>query len=305
MYDLIIIGAGPAGLTAATYAGRAGLKTLLLEKMMPGGQVGYVSLIENYPGFPDGISGPDLMALFHKQAQRWGMEYKTAQITSLADDGETKRVIAGEDVFSAKAVLIASGCRPKTMKVPGEKEFLGKGVSYCGTCDGPLFRGKEIAVVGGGSTALQETAFLSRFVKRVNLIHRRDTFRGEHILEERVRADEKVKLFLNYEVRAIEGDAKVEQLRLMQNTGGEEMVLPVDGVFFFIGYQPHTDFCRGFLDLDDEGRILVDRDLQASRPGFFAAGDVISKHFYQIATAVGEGAAAVKSVDTFISGRGI
>ncbi len=301
MYDLIIIGAGPAGLTAAIYGGRAGLKTLLLEMAVPGGQAGNTHLIENYPGFPDGISGPDLMELFLQQAQRWGAEFKTAQVTALEDDGDVKKVVAGGEVFIAKTVLVASGSKPKPLGIPGEKEFHGRGVSYCGTCDGPFFRDREIAVVGGGSTALQETEFLRRFAKKINLIHRRDRFRGENILAERVKADEKVELFLNCEVKAIEGNGRVERLHLYHNQTGEETEMPVEGIFFFVGYAPYTDFCRGVLDLDEQGNIVVAKRMAASRPGFFAAGDVVSKDFYQVATAVGEGALAIKGVEEFLS----
>ncbi len=301
MYDLIIIGAGPAGLTAAIYGGRAGLKTLLLEMAVPGGQAGNTHMIENYPGFPEGISGPDLMELFFKQAQKWGAEFKTALVTALEDAGDVKKVIAGEEVFLGKTVLVASGSRPKPLGIPGEKEFHGRGVSYCGTCDGPFFRNKDIAVIGGGSTALQETEFLSRFAKKIYLIHRREQFRGENILAERVKADEKVELCLNFEVKAIEGDGRVERIRLYQNKTGEEREIPVEGVFFFVGYTPYVDFCRGVLDLDEQGNILVSGKMAASRPGFFAAGDVVSKDFYQVATAVGEGALAIKGIEDYIT----
>ncbi len=191
--------------------------------------------------------------------------------------------------------------KPKPLGIPGEAEFHGRGVSYCGTCDGPFFRDQDIAVVGGGNTALQETGFLNRFAKKIYLVHRREQFRGEKVLADRVRADEKVELLLGYEVKAIEGDGRVERIRLTDKQSGAEVVKPVSGVFFFVGYTPYTEFCRGVLDLDEAGKIKTGPLMAASRPGFFAAGDVVSKDFYQVATAVGEGALALKGAEEYLS----
>lgn len=294
LYDMIIIGGGPAGLTSAIYGGRAGLKTLVLERAMVGGQAANTHLIENYPGFPDGIGGWDLMQLFFAQAQRYGAEIKTATVTALSDARSEKLVHCGDTVYHGRSVIVASGAGPRPLGIPGEQEFVGRGVSYCGTCDGPLFREKTVVVIGGGNTAFQELIFLSRFVKKIYLVHRRSEFRAQKVLVDEARQNDKLEFCLDAEVVSIEGSGIVESVRILQK--GEEREIKTDGVFIFVGHLPHTEFCHDFLDLDSNGFLAVDHDLRASLPGFYGAGDVISKDFFQVATAVGEGAQVTHSI---------
>ncbi len=293
-YDMIIVGGGPAGLTAAMYGGRAGLKTLVLERAMVGGQAANTHLIENYPGFPEGIGGWELMQLFLAQAQRYGTEVVTATVTALSEDEEGKIVHSGDVVYRGRSVVIATGAGPRPLGATGEEEFYGRGVSYCGTCDGPLFRDKTVVIIGGGNTALQELNFLSRFVKKIYLVHRRNEFRAQQVLVDQAKADEKVEFILEAEVSSIYGTNVVEGVIVNQN--GVERDLKADGVFIFVGHSPHTEFCKEFLDLDNHGFLLVDPELRASREGFYGAGDALSKDFFQIATAVGEGAQVTHSI---------
>lgn len=294
LYDMIIVGGGPAGLTAAIYGGRAGLKTLVLERAMVGGQAANTHLIENYPGFPEGIGGWDLMQLFLAQAQRYGAEVVTSTVTALSDMGNEKLVHCGDIVYRSRAVIVASGAGPRPLGVPGEEDFSGRGVSYCGTCDGPLFRDKTVVVIGGGNTAFQELIFLSRFVKKIYLVHRRSEFRAQRVLVDEARENEKLEFCLEAEVVSIYGSNVVEGVKIRQK--GEERDLKADGVFIFVGHSPHTEFCQNFLALDEGGFLLADPDLRASRPGFYGAGDVVSKDFFQVATAVGEGAQVTHSI---------
>ncbi len=299
MYDLIIVGAGPGGLTAGLYGARAGLKTLILEKAMPGGQVLNTHLVENYPGFPQGIGGWDLMELFSAQAKKAGAEIKTAEVTELLENNQTKTVVCGsQGSYEGKAVLIATGAVPRKLGVKGEEKFMGGGVSYCGTCDGPLYRNRVVVAIGGGNTALQEVDFLSRFVDKVYLVHRRGEYRAQQALVDKVAENEKVLPCLNSEVLEIYGGKTVAGVKIRQN--GEEKNLDAEGVFIFVGHDPVTSFCRDFLDTDERGFILVDKHMATSRAGFFAAGDVIAKDFFQIATAVGDGAEAVHSVEKYL-----
>ncbi|MEG0875050.1 MAG: FAD-dependent oxidoreductase [Clostridiales bacterium] len=298
MYDLIIIGGGPCGLTAGIYSSRAGLKTLIVEKAMPGGQAANTHLIENYPGFPDGIGGWELMQLFTKQAEKWGTTFETAAITGVSANGDIKIVHAENQDFTAKAVLIATGATPKYLGVKGEKEFVGKGVSYCGTCDGPLYRGKEVIVVGGGNTALQEIDFLSRFVDKIHLINRSSEYRAQKALVDKMHKNNKVVQYLNAQVTEIFGSQIIEGVKIDQN--GTTKTLPAQGVFIFVGHDPVTDFCKNFLATDERGFLKVNYELECSRPGFFGGGDVITKDFFQVATAVGEGALASHSVEMFL-----
>lgn len=300
MYDLIIVGAGPAGLTAAIYAGRAGLKVLLLEKMTPGGQAAQTHLIENYPGFPAGIDGYELMQLFLKQAQAWGMEQENNEVTAFEEDGTAKIVLCGDTAYRSRAVLVAVGGSPRHLNVPGEMELTGRGVSYCGTCDGPMFRGKRIIVVGGGNSAFQEVSFLSNFIAEMTLVHRRRQFRAQNTLVERARKLENLHFILESEVIAIEGKDKVEAVKLLHRADGNIERVETDGAFIFVGHVANTRFCRDFLDCDEDGFIRVEQGYMTSRDGFFAAGDVISRNFRQVATAVGGGAAAVHNVMQYL-----
>lgn len=301
VYDLIIIGGGPAGLTSALYARRALLKTLLLEKGPLGGQVIYTDLIENYPGFPEGISGYDLIELMQRQVQKLGLEIQQEEATSLSDHGAYKEVTTVRGVnFRSKAVILALGAVYKKLGVPGELEFTGKGVSYCAICDGPFYRGKVVAVVGGGNTALQEALHLTKYAEKVYLIHRRDTFRATPILQERVKADPKIELVLETLVEEIQGNGGVERLKLKNVKTGEAFSLSVSGVFIFIGFSANTQWLKGVLDLDEQGFIITNKEMGTSMPGVFACGDCVSKKFRQIINACGEGAVAALNAEEFV-----
>ncbi len=301
-YDLVIIGGGPAGLTAYLYAARARLNTVLLEKLSPGGQVLTSDWVENYPGFPEGIAGWELMEKFVAQVERLGFNKQNAEVTGLSLDGPWKIVhLADENTLKTKAVIIASGASHRQLGVPGEKELVGKGVSYCATCDGPFFRDQVVAVVGGGNTAVQEAIFLTKFAQKVYVIHRRDELRAQKILQERAFANDKITFIWNTVVQEILGQDKVEGLRLKNRVTGEESTLKVDGVFIFVGLEPQTAFLEGFLELDERGFVITDAEMRTKVPGVFAAGDVRAKACRQIVTAAGDGATAAFMAEHYVS----
>jgi len=301
IYDLVVIGGGPAGLTAYLYAKRALLDVLLVEKGALGGQVLLTDWVENYPGFPDGISGFELIDLFKRQAERLGLELKQDEAVDLntSDVFKIVRLASGESLKSY-AVILALGAAPKRLGIPGEETLIGKGVSYCAVCDGPFFKNEVVAVVGGGDTALQESLYLTKFVKKVYLIHRRDTFRAIPILQKRVKENPKIELILNSMVKEIHGQGKVEGILIENLKTNERVRIPLSGVFIFIGLKPQTDWLKGKLDLDENGFILTNRDLETSIPGVFACGDCVSKKFRQIVIACGEGALASLSAEEYI-----
>ncbi len=293
IHDILIIGGGPAGLTAAIYSARELLSTLVLEKGGCGGWPAITDRIENYPGFPEGIAGPDLAERMKAQAARFGASLlESVEAASAAEEGGIFRVRGAAGEFAGRALIVASGARHKTLGIPGEREFLGKGVSYCGTCDGPLFRNREVAVIGGGDTALEEARFLSRFASRVHLVHRRDRFRGARVLEEDLRKNGKVSFVLNALPQAILGKSSVEALLYRDQATGEEKRIALSGVFVFVGQEPNSACVRGLVELDGNGSVLTDGMMRASRPGVFAAGDVRAGNIRQVSAAVGEGAAA-------------
>jgi thioredoxin reductase (NADPH) len=303
-YDIIIVGAGPAGLTAGIYAGRARLKTLLLEKLIHGGQVMTTDLVENYPGFPDGVSGFELSDRMRKQAERFGLAFNTGEVLGLepGPDGHLLRLEGQE--LRAGAVIIASGAHYRSLGAPGEKELTGKGVSYCATCDGALYRGETIAVVGGGDTALTDTLFLCRFAQKIHLIHRRDAFRGVTFLQEQIFDQEKkgkVEIHWDTVVHEIMGREAVEALELKNVKTGKQERLPVAGVFIFVGITPNTAWLQGRVPLDEWGFVFTGADMATSIPGIFAAGDVRSKLLRQIATAVGDGATAAFAAGEYLA----
>ncbi len=301
-YDLVIIGGGPAGLTAYLYAARARLNTVLLEKLSPGGQVLTSDWVENYPGFPEGIAGWELMEKFVAQVERLGFNKQNAEVTGLSLDGPWKLVhLTDGNTLKTKAVIIASGASHRQLGVPGEKELVGKGVSYCATCDGPFFRDQVVAVVGGGNTAVQEAIFLTKFAQKVYVIHRRDELRAQKILQERAFANEKISFIWNTVVQEILGKDKVEGLRLKNRVTGEESTLTVDGVFIFVGLVPQTAFLEGFLELDERGFVVTDAEMRTKVPGVFAVGDVRAKACRQIVTAAGDGATAAFMVEHYVA----
>jgi thioredoxin reductase (NADPH) len=280
------------------------LKTLLLEKLIHGGQVMTTDLVENYPGFPEGISGFELSDRMRKQAERFGLEFRSGEVLDLEPDPEQHLLRLEGEELRAGAVIIASGARYRNLDVPGEKAFTGKGVSYCATCDGALYRGETIAVVGGGDTALTDTLFLCRFAEKIHLIHRRDAFRGEKFLQEQVFAQEqqkKVEIHWNTVVHEIQGQQAVEALDLKNVKTGEHSRLPVAGVFIFVGVTPNTAWLKGRVPLDEWGFIFTNAQMATSIPGIFAAGDVRSKLLRQISTAVGDGATAAFVAENYLS----
>lgn len=302
-YDLIIIGGGPAGLTAGLYAKRALLNTLLIEKGPLGGQVIYTDLIENYPGFPEGISGYDLMELFKKQVEKYGLPIYQGEVKDFRDYHNYKEVLlsSGESL-KAKALILALGASPKKLNIPGEREFTGKGVSYCAICDGPFYKGEIVAVVGGGNTALQEALYLTKFANKVYLIHRRESFRATAILQEKVKENPKIEILLPMIVEKIKGKDKVEGILVKNLKTNEIQELEVSGVFIFIGLSPQTEWLKGKIALDEVGFILTDREMRTNVPGVFACGDCISKKYRQIINACGEGAVAALSAEEYIKG---
>ena len=297
--DLLIIGAGAAGLTCAIYAGRGRLRTIVLEKMMPGGQVALNDLIENYPGFADGISGFELAQQMSKQATRFGAQIQTAEVKSI-DIDRPFRVTTSGDSYLAKSILIATGCSPRKLGVPGEKEFYTRGVSYCATCDGPLFAGKPLVVVGGGNTAIDDALFLANLASEVTVIHRRDKLRADLILQERAFANERIRFLWSHVLTEIKGSQSVEAVRARHVTTGEETELPAAGLFIAVGEIPQTSFLPDQVRRDDSGYVLADSNFQTSVPGIFVAGDVRAGAYRQIAAAVGEGVMAYRSLRNYL-----
>ncbi|OIQ54106.1 thioredoxin-disulfide reductase [Neomoorella thermoacetica] len=301
VYDLMIIGGGPAGLTAALYGARGGLNTILLEMGAPGGQAGQTDRIENYPGFPDGITGIDLAMKFAEQAQRFGARLEMTTVREVDFSRANKKVITSNGEYEARAVIIASGAHPRPLGVPGEAELRGRGVSYCATCDGAFFRDKKVAVVGGGDSAVEEALFLTRFASQVTIIHRRDALRATRVIQDRARDNPKISFQWNTVVNAIQGKDKVSSLQLKDVRTGALREEPFDGVFIFIGLEPNTDFLGGALTLDPDGYIVTREDLATSIPGVFAAGDVRAKNFRQVSTAVGDGAVAAMAAERYLA----
>ncbi len=302
-YDLLILGGGPAGLTAGIYGARGGRKVALIERAVPGGQAFLTNEIENYPGFPKGVSGPELMQAFQEQAERFGVKIIMADIQEVELEGHEKALI-GEDGnrYRASSVIIATGAQPKKLEVPGEEDFRGRGVSYCATCDGAFFRNKKVAVVGGGDSAVEEAIFLTRFASQVVIIHRRDRLRAVDILQKRAMANEKIDFRWDTVVTEITGEAKLTSLKLKNVKTGQEFEEAFDGLFIFVGTVPNTGFLKGTLALDKEGWIITNSSLGTSLKGVFAAGDVRNTLFRQVATAVGDGATAAASAEHYLAG---
>ncbi|MEA5000847.1 MAG: thioredoxin-disulfide reductase [Endomicrobiaceae bacterium] len=301
IYDVIIIGGGPAGLSAAVYSSRSRLKTLLIEKAGCGGQIAITDELENYPGFDEGINGFDIAVKMEKQARKFGTEIVYGEVLSLDMQDKLKKVILSDQIYMTKTVIIASGAKFKKLNIKGEAEFMGRGVSYCATCDGPFFRNKEIAVIGGGNSALQEALYLTRFAGKVNLIHRRDEFRAVKILQERVLKDPKINVILSATVEEIEGSESIEKIRIKNIKNGQTNELSVSGVFIFVGWTPNTKFLtESKIVLNEDGYILTNDEMQTSIPGVFACGDIRKKLLRQVVTAAGDGATASVAAQHYI-----
>jgi thioredoxin reductase (NADPH) len=293
VHDVIVIGSGPAGYTAAVYAARAQLKPLVFEGTQFGGALMTTTEVENYPGFRDGITGPELMDEMREQALRFGADLRMEDVDAVSLDGPVKSVTVDDETYQARAVILAMGAQARHLGVPGEEALIGMGVSTCATCDGFFFRDQDIAVVGGGDSAMEEATFLTRFARSVTLIHRREEFRASRIMLERARTNEKIKFLTNTQVISIEGDPKVSGVRLRNAITGEASELAVTGVFVAIGHDPRSELVRGQVDLDAEGYVQVkDRTTSTSVDGVFACGDLVDHTYRQAITAAGTGCSA-------------
>lgn len=300
-YDVIIIGGGPAGLSAGLYASRARLTSLLIERGLVGGLITESELVENFPGFPEGISGLELGQSMHQQATKYGLNTITAEVTDIELQGEKKVVLTTNGNFTAKAVIIASGSERRKLSIPGEEEFTGKGVSYCATCDAFFFKEQPVAVVGGGDVAITEALHLTKFASKVIVIHRRNQLRATRILQEKAFSEHKIEFLWNTVVEEIEGKDTVKRLKLRQVITGEKSTLDVSGVFISIGLTPSTGYLRGVLPLDAAGYIATNEKMETEIPGIFAAGDIRRDSARQAITAAGDGATAAIYAEKFIS----
>ena len=302
MYDLAIIGAGPAGLTAAIYAARGGLKTIVIESMAPGGQVAMTEKIENYPGFPEGVSGYELGGLFYQQAQNYGADFVFENVTSMELMGKVKKIFTNQQTtIESKAVIIASGSKPRYLGVEGEERFRGRGVSYCAMCDGPFYKNKFVAVIGGGNSALEEGLYLTKFALNVIIIHRRDGFRASDIVLKEAKNNSKISFLLDSVVEEIIGDDKVKSIVIKNTKSAEKKEIPIDGVFVFIGTEPNTEFVPNYLETNAQGYIITDEFLQTNIKGVYAAGDIRNTPLRQVVTAVGDGAIAATQAERYLN----
>ncbi|MGC9336880.1 MAG: thioredoxin-disulfide reductase [Candidatus Cloacimonadia bacterium] len=299
--DVIILGGGPAGLTAGIYASRELLKTLLIEKQATGGLPATTDLIENYPGFPDGINGIELMRLMRTQAQKFGTEIQEyEEVKSIIPQGRKIIVKTNKEQYEALSVIIATGSVPKPLNIHGEREFTGRGVSYCATCDGPLYRNKKVAIVGGGNAAAEEALFLSKFAQEVILVHRRSELRATEILQKRLHGKEKIKFLLNHNLISINGNDMVTSITVKDRESGEEKEVKVSGVFVYVGLLPNSNFVKGVVELDEKGYIVTNAKMETSVPGIFAVGDIRSNQVRQISTACGNAVTAVINAEHYI-----
>ncbi|MEJ2485096.1 MAG: thioredoxin-disulfide reductase [Anaerolineales bacterium] len=299
---VLIIGAGPAGLSAALYAARAELNPVVLTGMTMGGQASITHIIENYPGFPEGLPGPELGELFRAQAERFGAEivFDTATEVDFSEKPYKVKTYGGE--YTADSVIITTGATPRHLEIPGEVELTGKGVSYCGTCDGFFFKDKEVVVVGGGDSAIEEGNFLTRFANKVTIVHRRDELRASPILESRAVANPKIEFIWDTVVQSIEGENSVNHVKLMNVKTGEESLFETDGVFIFIGHSPNTELFKEYLEMDDDEYLVVNKYMETNLPGIYAAGEVADPHFRQVITSAGMGAAAAIQATRYLEG---
>jgi thioredoxin reductase (NADPH) len=299
--NVIIIGSGPAGLTAALYTARANLKPLLFTGNEIGGQVSITTEVENYPGFPEGLTGPELVEKFQKQASRFGARIEYAEVTEVDFDVQPFRVKSYDSEYQSKAIIVATGASPRKLGVPGEIEFTGRGVSYCATCDGFFFRDKEIVIVGGGDSALEEGIFLTRFASRVRIIHRRDQLRAGYTLQERAERNEKIEFIWNTVVTEINGNGAVEVVQVKNVNTGQVSTLKTDGVFIYVGHYPNSGLFKGKLEMDEHGYLIADRRTRTSVPGVFAAGEIADPIFRQVISSAGDGCRAAMEVEKYLA----
>ena len=300
-YDVIIIGAGPAGYTAGIYCSRARCDTLILSGILPGGQLVNTTEVENYPGFEEGIMGPDLMISMRNQTKRMEADIVDDEVVNVDFKRRPFKVLTASEEYEARAVIIATGASPRTLGLEGEQTFGGRGVSYCATCDGPFFRNQEIVVVGGGDSAMEEATFLTKFAGTVHLVHRRDQFRASKIMQERALSSEKIRIHYSHELESITGDQKVQQVTLKSTKTGQTRDLAVGGVFVAVGHDPNTKLFAGQVKMDAEGYIAIKRNTQTSVEGVFAAGDVHDRRYRQAVTAAGFGCMAGIDVNNFLT----
>lgn len=300
IHDMLIIGSGPAGMSAALYAARANLEPVVYTGMQLGGQVAITHIVENYPGFPDGIGGPELVEAFQKQAERFGASFEFDNVTGLDLSEHPFKVSTYGGEQHAKTLVLTTGANPRKLEIPGEEEFIGRGVSYCGTCDGHFFQGKDVVVVGGGDSALEEGLFLTRYANTVTVIHRRDELRAGKLLQDRAFKNPKVKFIWDSVVEEISGEGVVQAVHLKNVKTGELTEMKTDGVFIFIGHIPNTQLYKGQLEMDESGYLVVDKYMQTNIPGVYAAGEVADSHFRQVVTSTGMGAAAAMQAIHFL-----
>jgi thioredoxin reductase (NADPH) len=301
MYDVIVIGSGSAGYTAAIYACRAGRKTLVLAGSIPGGQLMITSEVENYPGFPEGVLGPELMEKFRRQAERFGPEIVYDDVSFVDFSSRPFKIAAGGKTYEGKSVIIATGANAKWLGLPSETKFRGRGVSSCATCDGFFFKGKDVVTVGGGDTAMEEANFLANITNSVTVVHRRDMLRASKIMQERATANPKIRFIWDSAVKEITGDDKVTGVKLHNLKSGKDSHVKAEGVFVAIGYEPNTGFLKGKIELDSQGYVVTRKDTETSVPGVFAAGDVRDHKYRQAITAAADGCKAAIDADRFLA----
>jgi len=302
-YDIIIIGAGPAGYTAGIYCSRARHNTLLISGILPGGQLMNTTDVENYPGFDEGIMGPDLMLTMRKQAERMGTEMIDDEVISVDLKNNPLKVTTASNTFETDSVIVCTGANPRKIGLDGEQTFAGKGVSYCATCDGAFFKNQEIIVVGGGDSAMEEATFLTKFASTVHIVHRRDEFRASKIMQERVLSNEKIKVHFNCTVEDIQGDQKFQKVILKNVKNNEKITLEAGGLFVAIGHEPNSKILEGQIELDENGYVALKNNTETSIPGVFCAGDVHDHRYRQAVTAAGFGCMAAIDADKYLAGH--
>ena len=302
-YDVIIIGAGPAGYTAGIYCSRARHNTLLISGILPGGQLMNTTDVENYPGFEQGIMGPDLMLTMRKQTERMGTEILDDEVTSVDFKNNPLKISTASNTFEANSVIVCTGANPRKIGLDGEQTFAGKGVSYCATCDGAFFKNQELIVVGGGDSAMEEATFLTKFASTVHIVHRRGEFRASKIMQERALANEKIKVHFNYTVENIQGDQKFQKVILKNVKNDEKVTLEAGGLFVAIGHEPNSKILQGQVELDANGYVVLKNNTETSIPGVFCAGDVHDHRYRQAVTAAGFGCMAAIDADKYLAER--